>query len=109
MILGMWEGLLLFAGALSGNLMSLVTLGLGAYFVLSKETTVGSLIMIIQLLNYIVNPVAKFPAAIAGAGQAVSSAGRIGQIYELPSENKNPPDKRKPVYLKRTRHIVKQQ
>ena len=89
MILGMWEGLLLFAGALSGNLMSLVTLGLGAYFVLSKETTVGSLIMIIQLLNYIVNPVAKFPAAIAGAGQAVSSAGRIGQVYELPSENKN--------------------
>ena len=87
--LGMWEGLALFAGALSGNIMSLVTLGLGAYFVLSGETTVGSLIMIVQLLNYIVNPVAKFPVAIAGVGQAVSSAERIGQIYELPGEKKN--------------------
>jgi ABC-type bacteriocin/lantibiotic exporter with double-glycine peptidase domain len=34
MVLGMWEGLALFAGALSGNIMSLVTLGFGAYFVL---------------------------------------------------------------------------
>lgn len=84
----MWEGLALFAGALSGNIMSLVTLGLGAYFVLNGETTVGSLIMIVQLLNYIVNPVAEFPAAIAGVGQAVSSAERIGKIYELPAEKK---------------------
>lgn len=45
--------------------------------------------MIVQLLNYIVNPVAKFPVAIAGVGQAVSSAERIGQIYELPGEKKN--------------------
>ena len=89
MVLGMWEGLALFAGALSGNIMSLVTLGLGAYFVLSGETTVGSLIMIVQLLNYIVNPVAEFPVAIAGVGQAVSSAERIGKIYELSTENKN--------------------
>ena len=89
MVLGMWEGLALFAGALSGNIMSLVTLGLGAYFVLSGETTVGSLIMIVQLLNYIVNPVTKFPVAIAGVGQAVSSAERIGKIYELSTEKKN--------------------
>ena len=89
MVLGIWEGLALFAGALSGNIMSLVTLGLGAYFVLSGETTVGSLIMIVQLLNYIVNPVTKFPVAIAGVGQAVSSAERIGKIYELSTEKKN--------------------
>ena len=73
--MGMWEGIALFAGALSGNIMSLVTLGLGAYFVLSGETTVGSLIMIVQLLNYIVNPVTKFPVAIAGVGQAVPLCG----------------------------------
>lgn len=86
MKLGIWEGLALFAGALFGNIMSLVTLGLGAYFVLTGETTVGSLIMIVQLLNYIVSPVTKFPAAIAGVSQAVASSGRIGMIYELAEE-----------------------
>ena len=89
MVLGIWEGLALFAGALSGNIMSLVTLGLGAYFVLNQETTAGSLIMTVQLLNYIVNPVTKFPVAIAGIGQAVSSAERIGKIYEIPVQKKN--------------------
>lgn len=86
MKLGMWEGLALFAGALFGNIMSLVTLGLGAYFVLKGETTVGSLIMIVQLLNYIVTPVTKFSAATAVVGQAVASSCRIGTIYELPKE-----------------------
>lgn len=88
--LGLWEGLALFAGALFGNVMSLVTLGLGAYFVLKGETTVGSLIMIVQLLNYIVAPMTKFSVAIAGIGQAVASSGRIGMIYELPAEKEIP-------------------
>lgn len=90
MKLGLWEGLALFAGALFGNVMSLVTLGLGAYFVLRGETTVGSLIMIVQLLNYIVAPMTKFSVAVAGIGQAVASSGRIGMIYELPAEKEIP-------------------
>lgn len=84
--LGAWEGFAAFFGALSGNVMSLVTLGLGSYFVLNGETTVGSLIMIVQLLNYIVTPVAKFPTAVAQIGQAAASAERIGSIYELSEE-----------------------
>lgn len=84
--LGVWEGLAAFLGALSGNIMSLVTLGLGSYFVLNGETTVGSLIMIVQLLNYIVTPIAKFPAAVAQIGQAAASAARIGSIYNMPEE-----------------------
>lgn len=86
MKLGMWEGIATFAGTLSGNVMSMVTLGLGAYFVLKGETTVGSLIMIVQLLNYIVTPLTKFSVAVAGVGQAIASSGRIGMIYELPAE-----------------------
>lgn len=85
-LLGVWEGLAAFLGALSGNIMSLVTLGLGSYFVLKGETTVGSLIMIVQLLNYIVMPIAKFPTAVAQMGQAAASAARIGSIYEMPEE-----------------------
>ncbi|MCM1167371.1 MAG: ABC transporter ATP-binding protein/permease [Lachnospiraceae bacterium] len=84
--LGLWEGLAAFLGVLSGNIMSLVALGLGSYFVLKGETTVGSLIMIVQLLNYIVTPIAKFPAAVAQIGQATASATRIGSIYEMSEE-----------------------
>lgn len=86
MKLGMWEGIATFAGTLSGNVMSMITLGLGSYFVLKGETTVGSLIMIVQLLNYIVTPVSKFPVAVAQVGQAIASSSRIGTIYELPQE-----------------------
>ncbi len=89
MVLGAWEGVAMFVGALSGNAMSLVTLGLGSYFVLKGETTVGSLIMIVQLLNYIITPLTKFPAAVAQIGQAAASSERIGEIYELPSEQVN--------------------
>lgn len=89
MVLGAWEGAAMFVGALSGNVMSLVTLGLGSYFVLKGETTVGSLIMIVQLLNYIITPLTKFPAAVAQIGQAAASSERIGEIYELPSEQLN--------------------
>lgn len=89
MILGAWEGFAAFVGTLSGNIMSLVTLGLGSYFVLTGETTVGSLIMIVQLLNYIVTPLAKFPAAVAQIGQAAASSARLGEIYELPQEQIN--------------------
>lgn len=89
MVLGAWEGIAMFVGTLSGNVMSLVTLGLGSYFVLNGETTVGSLIMIVQLLNYIITPLTKFPAAVAQIGQAAASSERIGEIYELPSEQVN--------------------
>lgn len=89
MVLGAWEGVAMFVGALSGNVMSLVTLGLGSYFVLKGEITVGSLIMIVQLLNYIITPLTKFPAAVAQIGQAAASSERIGEIYELPSEQIN--------------------
>lgn len=83
MVLGVWEGLASFAGILFGNVMSMVTLGFGAYFVLKGETTVGSLIMIVQLLNYIVTPVSKFSVAIAQISQTVASSNRIGTIYAL--------------------------
>lgn len=99
MRLGVLEGFAAFLGALSGNVMSLVTLGLGSYFVLNGEITVGSLIMIVQLLNYIVTPIAKFPASVAQIGQASASAERIGSIYELPEETASRSEPSKPSEL----------
>ncbi len=85
--LGVWEGLAVFVGTLSGNIVSLAALGLGSFFVLSGETTVGSLIMIVQLLNYIIIPITKFPSAVALTGQTLASAKRIGGVHELSEEH----------------------
>ena len=86
MKLGMWEGFINFSGELISMAMFMVAIGVGAYFVLRGEATLGNLIAIVQLLNYIVNPVASFAGAISQIGQTVASSGRIGMIYELPAD-----------------------
>jgi len=83
---GFWEGFVSFSGSMVGNGIFMVSLGFGAYFVMRGDVTMGSLIAIIQLLNYIVNPVATFANAIAQVGQAKASAQRIGELYNLPAD-----------------------
>jgi len=82
--LGLWEGLVSFAGTILSNAMFLIVIGVGAYFVLKGETTFGTLIAIVQLLNYIVFPVSNFADSIAQVGGATASSMRLGEIYELP-------------------------
>lgn len=86
MKLGFWEGFVGFAGTFVGNAMFLVAIGVGSYFVMKGETTVGSLIAIVQLLNYIVSPLEKFSGAISSVSQATASSGRIGMLYDLPGD-----------------------
>jgi ABC-type bacteriocin/lantibiotic exporter with double-glycine peptidase domain len=86
--LGKWEGLVSFSGEVISVAMFIVTIGVGAYFVLQGETTLGSLIGIVQLLNYVVMPVSGFAVVISQIGQAVASSERIGMIYELPPDKK---------------------
>jgi len=87
MNLGKWEGLTMFAGMLLSMSMFLITIGVGSYFVLRGETTLGSLVAIVQLLNYVVNPVAKFAETISLISQATASSGRIGTVIEIPADN----------------------
>jgi len=86
MKLGMWEGLTAFSGMLMGFSMFLIAIGVGAYFVMQGQTTFGNLVAIVQLLNYVVNPIAKFAEAISVVSQAKASAGRIGSIIDLPGD-----------------------
>ena len=86
MNLGKWEGLVVFFGEMIANLMFMGGIGIGAYFVLNGEVTIGSLIAIIQLLNYVVNPVANFAGTIAQIGQAKASSNRIGTLYDLSAD-----------------------
>jgi len=90
MKLGFWEGLATFSGLLVGMSMFLIAMGFGAYFVLQGETTFGNLVAIVQLLNYIVGPVAKFAETISQVSQASASAARIGSIIDLPASTEIP-------------------
>jgi ABC-type bacteriocin/lantibiotic exporter with double-glycine peptidase domain len=84
--LGFLEGLALFSGMFVSMGMFLIALGIGAYFVMQGETTFGNLIAIVQLLNYIVNPVANFAGTISQVSQATASSGRMGEILQLPPD-----------------------
>jgi len=86
MRLGMWEGVAAFSGMLMGFSMFLIAIGVGAYFVMQGQTTFGNLVAIVQLLNYVVNPVARFAETISLVSQAKASAGRIGSIIDLPAD-----------------------
>jgi len=84
--LGMWEGIMSFFGTVVSMAMFMIVLGIGAYFVLAGETTVGSLIAIVQLLNYIVNPISKISEAVPLITQATASSSRIGELYSFPAD-----------------------
>lgn len=88
MRLGLWEGVSAFWGLLVSMSIFMVARGFGAYFVMQGETTLGSLIAIVQLLNYIVNPLEQLSATISQVSQAIASSQRIGAIYELPADKK---------------------
>jgi ABC-type bacteriocin/lantibiotic exporter with double-glycine peptidase domain len=66
----------------------MVAIGVGAYFVLRGETTMGNLIGMVQLLNYVVNPVAGFAGAISLVAQAKASSGRISELYDMPADER---------------------
>jgi len=87
MKLGMWEGLATFSGMLMGFSMFLVAIGVGAYFVMQGQTTFGNLVAIVQLLNYVVNPIGRFAETISQVSQAKASSGRIGTIIDLPADD----------------------
>jgi len=88
MKLGKWEGLMMFCATVMAWSMVLVIIGVGAYFVLRGDSTLGNLMAIVQLSNYVINPIANISVTMAQISQAKASSARIGTIYELPADNK---------------------
>lgn len=82
-VFGMWEGFALFLNGLISNAMLLIALGVGAYFVIAGQTTVGALVAMVQLLNYIINPFGQISEAVSKLAQAGSSADRICEILDV--------------------------
>ena len=79
---GMWEGLAFFLNGLISNAMLLIALGVGAYFIIAGQTTVGVLVAVVQLLNYIIQPFGQISQAISKLAQAGSSVDRICEILD---------------------------
>lgn len=65
----------------------LIILGIGALFVLRGETTVGSLVAMLNLMGNITNPLGEVSGYISQIAQAKASAERIRKLTELPCDN----------------------
>lgn len=82
-IFGAWEGVASFCNKMIGNAMILITLGYGSYLVIKNETTLGNLIAMVQLLNYIINPFSQVSEQISAIAKASVSVDRVKEIIEL--------------------------
>ncbi len=82
--LGVVEGFFSFFNNLTGSIMFLIVMGVGAYLTTKGEFSVGSMIAVINLLNYIVWPFANISNSISDFNQALISANRIMELNQFP-------------------------
>lgn len=61
----------------------IITSAVGAYFVKTGENTVGDLVAMIQLSNYIMLPLIEAPKMIAIYNKTINSVARIREIEEM--------------------------
>lgn len=87
--LSLIQGLMGFLNNFMGFCLFIVTMGVGAYFVLQGSTTIGSLIAMIQLTNYVLLPVNGITQWTAKINDAVASVKRLESLYELPDEKRD--------------------
>jgi len=79
--LGIVEGIFSFLNDLTGSVMFLIIMGLGAFLTVKGEFTVGGMIAVLNLLNYIVWPFSNISNSINEFNTALVSAKRI-QVLE---------------------------
>ncbi len=79
-IFGGWEGFAFFINNLLSTAMVIIVLGFGAYLVTKGKATLGTLIAIVQLLNYIVSPIGNISQQLSKTVQLDTSIKRIDPI-----------------------------
>lgn len=82
--LGVIEGVFSFLNSLTGSTVFLIIMFFGAYFAERGEFSVGGLVAVLNLLNYIVWPFSNIGDSISKINQASVSAQRIIEIQTLP-------------------------
>jgi len=84
--LGIIEGLVFFSNNIIGSVMFLICLGVGSIFAIKGSYSVGAMITMVQLLNYIILPINTLPPAINSINNSLVSAERISNIINLAQE-----------------------
>ncbi|MCR6617393.1 ABC transporter ATP-binding protein/permease [Bacillus amyloliquefaciens] len=67
------------------NLSFIITIGLGALFIVNGEIKVGTLMAFIILLNYVIEPFTLFGTQISQIAKGLSAAERIHEILDIPN------------------------
>jgi ABC-type multidrug transport system fused ATPase/permease subunit len=67
----------------------IIAMGLGGYLVIDKALTFGGLFAFINLLNYVVNPLASLPNVIASISEASGAAQRVFKLIDSPAERQD--------------------
>lgn len=87
--LGAIEGTFVFINNTTGSLMFLIIMAFGAYFTVRGEFSVGNMIAVLNLLNYVVWPFANISNSISEVNQAKVSAQRIIEVQKLDKRKEN--------------------
>lgn len=94
MYLSKYNGLLQTACSLVASIPRIIFFCLASYLIVKDKITLGTMIAMIQLLDYIIGPTVYFPFLLDGLNQARASMGRIKKIMDD---------------LKITEHVIKTQ
>ncbi|MEK8126957.1 ABC transporter ATP-binding protein [Paenibacillus filicis] len=71
----------------AGTIAFIVTLGVGAYFIMGDKMSVGELLAFVNLMNHLVAPLTGL-AGIWGAFQrSIAAVERIQQVLDIPAES----------------------
>lgn len=81
------EGNFAFLNSLMSFGIFIITSAVGAYFVKTGQNTVGDLVAMIQLSNYIMLPLIEAPRMIAVYNKTINSVNRIREIEEMSNRN----------------------
>jgi len=84
--LGLVEGVVYFSNNIMGSVIFLICLGVGSYFAIRGDYSVGTMLTMVQLLNYIIAPLNTISPAMNNINNSFVSAERVERIFGLEQE-----------------------
>ena len=85
--LSVLQGAIGFLNNFLGVGMFIIALGMGSFLVVRGETTVGTLIAVVNLVSFFYGPVLHISGWMAEVNEVKVSTNRIGEILSMPTEN----------------------
>ncbi|SDC02380.1 ATP-binding cassette, subfamily B, MsbA [Paenibacillus sp. UNCCL117] len=71
----------------AGTIAFIVTLGIGAYFIMQDTMTVGALLAFINLMNHLVAPLTGLAAIWGSFQRSIAAVERIQRVLDIPAES----------------------